>query len=108
MWLTPSSEPRRRKLTASMPPASRMAKAASTISSRPSFLGRPRLSVDVVVLIVLLLQCKSYSGQEGSAYMLTETSRPIAPEDDSWRFHERPADPFWNESGLFGFMIPER
>lgn len=40
--------------------------------------------------------------------MLTETSRPIVPEDDSWRFRERPADPFWNESGLFGFMIPER
>jgi hypothetical protein len=40
--------------------------------------------------------------------MLTDTMRAIVPEDDSWRFHERPSDPFWNESGLFGFMIPER
>jgi hypothetical protein len=40
--------------------------------------------------------------------MATETARPIVPEDDSWRFHEQPDHPFWNESGLFGFMIPER
>ena len=40
--------------------------------------------------------------------MITDTSRPILPEDDSWKFHERSPDPFWNESGLFGFMIPER
>jgi hypothetical protein len=40
--------------------------------------------------------------------MSTERTRVIVPEDDSWRFHERPDDPFWNESGLFGFMIPER
>jgi hypothetical protein len=40
--------------------------------------------------------------------MSTETTRAIVPEDDSWKFHERPDHPFWNESGLFGFMIPER
>jgi len=40
--------------------------------------------------------------------MQTETRRQIVPEDDSWKFHRRPDDPFWNESGLFGFMIPER
>jgi hypothetical protein len=39
--------------------------------------------------------------------MTTDTERAIVPEDDSWRFHPRPDDPFWNESGLFGFMIPE-
>ena len=40
--------------------------------------------------------------------MTTEMTRVIVPEDDSWKFHERPDHPFWNESGLFGFMIPER
>ncbi|MHB8690187.1 MAG: DUF7065 domain-containing protein [Solirubrobacteraceae bacterium] len=40
--------------------------------------------------------------------MATETTRAIVPEDDSWRYHKRPDHPFWNESGLFGFMIPER
>ena len=35
-------------------------------------------------------------------------TRPIVPEDDSWMNHEQPTDPFWNESGLFGFMVPER
>src|SRR4051794_40036627 len=34
--------------------------------------------------------------------------RPIVPEDDSFQHHARPDDPFWNESGLFGFMVPER
>lgn len=34
--------------------------------------------------------------------------RPITAEDDYFRHHKRPADPFWNESGVFGFMIPER
>jgi hypothetical protein len=29
----------------------------------------------------------------------------IRPEDD--RLHERTDDPYWNESGYFGFMIPE-
>lgn len=40
--------------------------------------------------------------------MRTELTRVIVPEDDSWRFHERPDDPFWNESGLFTFMVPDR
>ena len=40
--------------------------------------------------------------------MTIDTEREITPEDDSFRHHERPSDPFWNESGLFGFMIPER
>lgn len=30
----------------------------------------------------------------------------IRPEDDS--LHERSSDPLWNESGYFGFMVPER
>src|SRR5690242_11774868 len=64
MWLTPRSAPRRRKLTASMPSASRTPRAASTISSRSSFLGRPRLSVDVVEVIGLYIHRKSYTGQK--------------------------------------------
>jgi len=40
--------------------------------------------------------------------MTIDTAREIIPEDDSFQYHERPSDPFWNESGLFGFMIPER
>jgi hypothetical protein len=40
--------------------------------------------------------------------MAVDMTRAIVCEDDSWRHHERPDDPFWNESGLFGFMIPER
>src|ERR1700757_521105 len=40
--------------------------------------------------------------------MTSELTRAIVAQDDSWRFHERPDDPFWNESGLFTFMIPER
>lgn len=41
--------------------------------------------------------------------MTTELTREILAEDDSFRYHPRPDDePFWNESGLFGFMVPER
>lgn len=40
--------------------------------------------------------------------MTAELTREIVPEDDSWKHHPRPDDPFWNESGLFGFMVPER
>ena len=36
-----------------------------------------------------------------------ERTREIVPEDDSWAHHPRPDDPFWNESGLFTFMVPE-
>ena len=40
--------------------------------------------------------------------MTSEQTREIVPEDDSWAHHARPDDPFWNESGLFGFMVPDR
>jgi len=40
--------------------------------------------------------------------MTSDLTREIVPTDDSFQFHERPDDPFWNESGLFGFMVPER
>jgi hypothetical protein len=40
--------------------------------------------------------------------MSSERTREIVAEDDSFAHHARPDDPFWNESGLFGFMVPER
>src|SRR4026208_818969 len=90
-----------------MPSVSRTARAASTIVSRSSFLGRPRLSVDVVAVTTLLYSVNLTPARKRLG-VLTETRRAIVPEDDSWAFHQRPTDPFWNESGLFGFMIPER
>lgn len=40
--------------------------------------------------------------------MSVDSSRAIVPTDDSFHHHARPDEPFWNESGLFGFMVPER
>jgi hypothetical protein len=32
----------------------------------------------------------------------------LVTEDDSWYGHRRGASPWWSETGLFGFLIPER
>lgn len=34
--------------------------------------------------------------------------RVLLPEDDSWYGHKKSDSPWWSETGLFGFLIPER
>jgi hypothetical protein len=38
----------------------------------------------------------------------TSQGRVLVPEDDSWYGHQRSDSPWWSETGLFGFCIPER